>query len=118
MIIMRIIRVKLNTKKNAVIQWYTQVGNITTNLKVKIYFTLPEPSATKIVAWSCHVDDSTKGAYGIILGRDLLTALVLNLKLSEHVIEADGGTLKGSSSPLVDLVMYKFRNLSIGKVTP
>ena len=30
-------------------QWHTQAGKITTNLKVKIDFTLPEISATKIV---------------------------------------------------------------------
>ena len=34
----------------------------------------------------CHVDDSAKGRYDMILGRDLLTELVLNLKLSDNVI--------------------------------
>ena len=60
--------------------------NITTNLKVGIYFTLPELIATKIVTWNCHVGDSAKGRYDIILGRYILTALVLNLKLSEQII--------------------------------
>ena len=40
---------KLNTKIDTLMQWHSQDGNITTNLKVKIYFTLPELSATKIV---------------------------------------------------------------------
>ena len=48
-----------------------QAGNITTNLKVKIYFNLPENSAPKIVMWDCHVDDSAKGRYDMILGRDI-----------------------------------------------
>ena len=116
--IIRSLIVKLNTKVDAMMQCNTQVGSITTNMKAKVYFTLPEPSATNIVAWNCHADDSAKVAYDIILGRYLLTALVLNLKLSEHVIESDDGTLKGSSSPVVDLIMYKFRNLSIRKSTP
>ena len=48
-----------------------QAGNFTTNLKVKVYFTLTGSSATKIVTWDCHVDDSTKGIYDMILGRYL-----------------------------------------------
>ena len=39
--------------------------------------------------WNFHVDESDKGRYDIILGRDLLTALVLNLKFSDHVIKVD-----------------------------
>ena len=37
------------------------------------------------------MDDFAKGRYDIILLQDLLTELGLNLKLSEHVIEADYG---------------------------
>ena len=62
------------------IQWHKQLGNITTNLEVKVDFTLPELSATKIVTWNCHVDESAKGIYGMILGRAILTAKRLNLK--------------------------------------
>ena len=68
-------------------QWHTQADNNTTTLKVKIYFTLPEFSATKIVTWDCHVDNFDKGRYKILLGQDILTALGLNLKFSEHVIK-------------------------------
>ena len=39
----------------------------------------------------------------MILCRDILTVLWLNLKLSEHAIEADGRTLKGYTAPVVDL---------------
>ena len=54
-------------------QWQTQAGKITTNSKVRIDFTLTEISATEIVMWNCHVDESSKGIYDMILGRDLLT---------------------------------------------
>ena len=64
-------------------QCHMQVCNITTNLKVKIDFILPELSATKIVTWNFHVDDSVKGRYYMILGKDLLTQLLLNVKFSE-----------------------------------
>ena len=56
----------------------TQAGNITTNPKVKVYFTLPALSATNVVTWKFHVDDSDKDRYDITLGRDILTELLLN----------------------------------------
>ena len=39
---------KLNPKKYNAIQWDTQDGNVTTNMKVKIYFILPELSAKNL----------------------------------------------------------------------
>ena len=77
---------RTNTKYDAMIQWHTQVAIITTNIKVKIYFTLPELSAAKTVTWKCHVDDYAKVRYGMILGRYLLIDLVLNLRLSRYRI--------------------------------
>ena len=52
-------------------QWHMQAVNITTNPKVKVYFTLTARSATNAVAWKYHVDESTKGRYDMILGRDI-----------------------------------------------
>ena len=37
-------------------QCHTQAVNITTNLKVKVYFTLPALRATDVVKWKFHVD--------------------------------------------------------------
>ena len=87
-------------------QWHTQDRNIITNLKVQGGFTLPVISATDVVMWDCHGDEYAKGRYDMILGQDLLSELVLNLKLSEQVIKADNGTFKGSTTPMVDLVTY------------
>ena len=106
MIVMGSLITKLNPKEDAVVQWHTQVGVITTNLKFKIDFTLPELSATRTVMWKCHVDDSTMGRYDMILGRYIITDLVLNLKLSNHFIESDDGPLKGSTAPMADLGTY------------
>ena len=58
------------------------------------------------------MDDSTKGRYNMILGQDLLTELVLNLKLSDHVIEADSEPFKGSTTPTNDLGTYIFKYLN------
>ena len=53
-------------------QCNTEAGKITTNINVKIDFTLPKISATNVVTWNFHVDESTKGRYDMILGRDIL----------------------------------------------
>ena len=73
----------LKTKESAETMWETQAGKFTTSNKLNVDFCLPEFSSTKMVTWKCHVYESTNGRYGIILGRDLLTALGLNFKCSE-----------------------------------
>ena len=79
---------------------------------------MPALSATNVMTWDCHVDESTKGGYNMILGRDILTELGLNLKFSEHVIEADYGNFNRSKTSMVDLGAYIFKDLNIGKFTP
>ena len=53
-------------------QWHTQAGNIITNIKVEIDFTLTELSATNVMTWNFHVGDSAKYRYAMILGKDIL----------------------------------------------
>ena len=36
------------------------------------------------MTWECHVNDSAKGRYNIILGKDLILSLGLNLKFQTH----------------------------------
>ena len=97
-------------------QWHTQAVSIITNIKVKIYFTLPELSAKTFVTWNCHVDDSAKGIYEIILGSYLFPYLKLNLKLSDHFIEVNDGPFKGLTAPMVDLGTYKFKKFNTGNI--
>ena len=97
---------KLHTEKDAVMQCHKQDINITTNLKVKVDFTLPALSRTNVLMWKYHVDESDKGRYNMISGKVILTELGLNLKLSEHVTEADDGPFKGSTAAIVDLGTY------------
>ena len=73
MILMGRLVEKLHPDKYDVMQWHTQAGNITTNHNVKVYFTLPKLSVMNVVTWECHVDDSNKGRYDMILGLDILT---------------------------------------------
>ena len=109
---------KLGPEEDTPMQWNRQAGSNTTHLKVKIDFTLPALSATNVVTWNFHVDDSNKGRYDMILGQDLLTKLGLNLKFSEHIIKEDNGTFNESTTPMVDLVTCTFKDLNTGKITP
>ena len=60
-------------------QWHTQAGNITINIEVKVEFTLPALSMTNDMMWICHVYESYKVRYNMILGIDLLSELKFNL---------------------------------------
>ena len=54
----------------------------------------------------------------MILGQEILIELGLNLKFSEHVIESDDGTFNGSTTTMVDLGMYIFKDLNTGNIKP
>ena len=68
-----------------------QAGNIITNIKVKIDFTLTEISAPNFMTWDLHVGDSDKGTYAMILRRDRLKELGLHLNYaitsSKHMVD-------------------------------
>ena len=100
------------------IQWNTQASKITTNSNVKIDFTSPELSVMKIVTWNWHMDDSAKGRYNIILGRDILTQLGLNKKNYNHVIEGDDGPFDVYTAPMIDLGTYEFKDIETIKIIP
>ena len=50
---------------------------------MNVEFCLSESGVTKIVTWKCHEAKYTNSRFGMILGRDLLAALGLDLKFSE-----------------------------------
>ena len=54
------------------------------------------------------MDDSANGRYEMILGRDLLPYLGINLKFYDPVTKADGGHFKGYMTPMVDIITYEF----------
>ena len=109
---------KIIPEKDAAMRWQTQAGNITTNIKVNVDFNLPALSAKNVVTWKCQVDGSAKGRYDQILGRDILTELVLNLKCYNCIIRADGGHFIGATTPMVDLGAYLFKDLNTGNIKP
>ena len=70
------------------------------------------------MTWNSHVDESAKSRYDMILGIDLLTESLLNIKLSDRIIVSDYGPLKGSTETVVDQVTYEFKGLKTWELTP
>ena len=55
---------------------------------------------------TCHVDDSAKGRYNMILGRNLLTTLGLDIKFSDRVIVGVERLYEGCLVSMVDVSNY------------
>ena len=66
------------------------VGNLVRKVhdlkEIECLLFLPDFIETKLVMWKFHVKESTNGKYDMILSRDLLTALGLDLKFSWNII--------------------------------
>ena len=89
---------KLRVKSNRSQQvWTTPGGNMTTTSKVKAQFTLPELHDNRMIEWDVHVT-KTLGAYDMIIGRDLLEFLGMDVRFSNLTVEWEG-----SSMPFKDL---------------
>ena len=54
----------------------------------------------------------------MILGRDLLTALVMGLNFSENIFIGGEGSYEGCSAPMVDVSNYDFTSLTYKIVKP
>ena len=55
-IVIKILITKIDPIEDAVVQRHTQAGNIITNIRIKLYFTLLELRAKKIMMWDCRLD--------------------------------------------------------------
>ena len=81
----------------------TQDGKFTTN-KIGRSGLLPEEiQCKKNVTRKYHVDDSKEIRYNMIIGRDVLTALVLDFKFSKHVIIGGDGPYEGFLAYMVEV---------------
>ena len=77
--------------------------------KLKSIIWLNRIQCKQVVKWECHVYKSNEGRYDIILGRDLLTVLGLDSKMSEHVITVGDGPYKGYTDPMLDKCTYDIK---------
>ena len=82
---------KLGVKKTTTgkTTWTTPSGTLTTTETVNGQFTLPELQPNRPIKWKLHVAPQQMVTYDMIIGRDLLSFLKIDIKFSDQVIEWD-----------------------------
>ena len=89
------------------------------NLKKGEYILfLPEFSATNTVMWKFHAEESINSGYDMILVRDLLTELGLDIKFSDNTIIGGEVLYEGYLSTMVDISNYDFKYITDKIVKP
>ena len=84
---------KLKIRQSASKQvWTTPSGTMTTKAKVKAQFTIPELHDRRVIEWDVHVTKDL-GAYDMIIGRDLLQFLGIDVLFSSLTVEWDGASM-------------------------
>jgi hypothetical protein len=71
-----------NAKKAMPITWSTNGGKFNTRYEVPLTIILPEFSSSMEVQWSCAIDENPDSTYDMILGRDLQSALRMDILFS------------------------------------
>ena len=80
---------KLTVTSDQTTRWSTAAGPLNTTERCDIQFSLPELSPTRLVKWSVHVDATNKLPYDMIMGRDALHELGINLNFKEQTVQWD-----------------------------
>jgi predicted aspartyl protease len=87
---------KLKLKRTEPTTWTTKAGKFTTNKKVTLKFLLPEFNSTKVISWSCHIDESATSSasrYDMIIGRDLLQEIGFIIDFNDYTMTWDEATI-------------------------
>ena len=77
---------KLKVKPAGLTVWDTAAGAFETHGTSKITFQLPELSPTAECTWKVHVHKGKLSNYDMILGRDILTTLGIDLCFSDQMV--------------------------------
>lgn len=85
-------KLRVHSSKNGGTNWSTPGGRMTTDKKAKIQFTLPELHDDRLIEWNAHVANDL-GNYDMIIGRDILDFLSIDLRFSTKEVEWDHCTM-------------------------
>ena len=81
-------KLRLKNLEGSKTLWTTPAGSLKTSTKCQAQFIIPEFYDDRMISWDLHTTD-TLGAYDLILGRDVLRGLGINLDFSRNVIQWD-----------------------------
>ena len=81
-------RLRLKKSNLKPVLWTTPAGDVTTNRSCKSQLSLPELHPDRIIEWDFHVANSL-GAYDMIIGRDMLKFLGIDIRFSNETVEWD-----------------------------
>ena len=79
-------KLKLKTTLGKKTAWSTPGGTLTTSRMTKAQFTLPELHDDELLEWNVHVTKDL-GNYDMVIGRDILSFLKINLRFSTMEVE-------------------------------
>jgi len=82
-----------NSKKTLPIQWNTNGGTFKTRHEVQLTLILPEFSSSMEVQWACAIDENPNSTYDMIIGRDLQSALKMDILFSTNSLIWNGMTI-------------------------
>ena len=77
-------KLRVKTRGSAT-AWATPAGELTTTRKTKALFTMPELCDDQVIEWPLHVADNM-GAYDMIIGRDLLSFMGIDIQFSNRTV--------------------------------
>lgn len=98
---------KLKTKPHTTSKWNTKGGTFSTNRTVNCQFALPEFFKNREIKWTMYVDETTNlSRYDMIIGRDLMTELGMDIKFSTGEMTWDNASI-----PLRDIKCLDDENI-------
>lgn len=101
-------KLRLKKSQHAKTVWTTPGGAMKTTTRCQAQFTLPELHDNRMIAWDLHVTKSL-GAYDMIIGRDMLMDLGIDIRFSSNTVEWDE-----SEIPLKDVDASEEESYHIG----
>ena len=98
-------KLRLKKSSNSQTVWTTPGGALQTTTKCQAQFTIPELHDNRLIEWDLHVT-KTLGAYDMIIGRDILTDLGIDIRFSNNTVEWDDSEIPMKDADLDEQESY------------